>query len=63
MPEYVGGGNVFFGAAKSENGELIAMDGDSYSKDTIVIDYEEWSDESGGIENGLTVLLEGLLAK
>lgn len=48
--------DIFLGSCKSINGELIPLDGDSYSENEIVIRYEEWSKE--GIENGLTVVTE-----
>ena len=35
--------SVFVGSAKSENGELISLDGDTYSKDTKILGCEEWS--------------------
>ena len=56
LPESVGGGHTFFGACQSENGKLIPLDGDSYSRDTEVISYEEWS--KGDIKNGLTVVCD-----
>lgn len=49
--------DVFFGTAKSEHGELIALDGDTYSKDTEVLEYEEWDDPKENIRYGLTVLI------
>lgn len=48
--------DMFFGACKSKNGELIPLDGDSYSEDEIVVRYEEWSNDE--IEHGLTVVVE-----
>ena len=48
--------DMFFGACKSVNGELIPLDGDNYYEDEVVVRYEEWSDDE--IENGLTVVIE-----
>lgn len=60
LPEKAGGGNTFAGCAASINGELIPLDGDTmYSKDEEVLHYEEWSKPEDGIENGLTVVVEG----
>lgn len=49
--------DIFFGTAKSENGELIALDGDTYSEDTKVLEYEEWDNPEENIKNGLTVVI------
>ena len=51
--------DTFFGAAKSIDGELIALDGDIYSEDEEVLRYEEWSQLEDGISNGLTIVVEG----
>ena len=59
LPERVGGGDTFMGCAKSENGKLISLDGDTYFEDEEVISYEEWSNEEEGIKNGLTVVVKG----
>ena len=59
LPEKAGGGDTFIGESASKNGELISLDGDSYSKETEILRYEEWSDPEKGIENGLTVVYEG----
>ena len=48
--------DIFFGACKSKNGELIPLDGDTYYYDEVVVKYEEWSKED--IKNGLTVVVE-----
>lgn len=48
--------DMFFGACKSINGELIPFDRDSYSEDEVVVRYEEWS--SDDFENGLTIVTE-----
>lgn len=49
--------DIFFGVAKSEHGELIALDGDNYSADTTVLEHEEWDNPTENIKNGLTVLI------
>lgn len=54
-PEW-GEPDMFFGACKSVNGELIPLDGDNYYEDEVVVGYEEWSDDE--IKNGLTVVIE-----
>ena len=58
LPEKMGGGDTFFGCCGSKNGKLFALDGDVYSESTEILEYEEWSDEERGIENGLTVVCE-----
>ena len=45
---------IFIGACKSINGELISLNGDYYSRMIDVIDYNEWSTDE--IKNGLTVI-------
>lgn len=57
LPEDFEEKDTLFGYAKSENGELISLDGDSYYKDEEILSYEEWSNES--YKNGLTVVMEG----
>lgn len=54
-PDWFDESDVFIGACKSINGELIPLDGDSYSEHEEVIQFEEWSNER--IENGLTVIV------
>lgn len=50
---------VFIGQCRSENGKLISLDGDTiYDEDDVVLKYEEWSNPSKGIYNGLTVVVE-----
>ena len=56
LPKKVGGGDIFFGLCKSLNGELISLDGDTYSEDSEVVWHKEWVD---GVKTGLTVLVEG----
>ena len=55
-PKYWDEPDIFCGACKSQNGELIPLDGDSYSEHEIVIRYEEWSSDL--IKNGLTVVVD-----
>ena len=50
---------LFFGCFKSDNGEIIPLDGDCYYKNEEVISYEEWSKPEDGINNGLTIVVEG----
>lgn len=59
LTEKAGGGDMFFGCTASKNGELISLDGDTYSKEEVVLSYEEWLKPEEGIENGLTVVVEG----
>lgn len=54
-PDWFDEPDVWVGACKSINGELIPLDGDSYSEHEEVIQFEEWSNER--IENGLTVIV------
>lgn len=51
---------VFYGVCKSKNGELISVDGDSYEaeKEEEILSYEEWSNESKNVKNGLTVVFK-----
>lgn len=44
---------IFAGIFASKNGEIISLDGDSYSKDEEVKKYEEWTNEK--VKNGLTI--------
>jgi hypothetical protein len=48
--------DMLFGACKFINGELIPLDGDTYSLDEIVVRYQKWS--GGDIQNGMTVVVE-----
>lgn len=50
--------DIFAGCFSSKNGEIISLDGDVYSKDEKVLNYEEWKDLDENIENGLTVIIE-----
>lgn len=56
IPGYEDG--EFIGYCRSENGKLISLDGDTiYDEDDVVLKYEEWSNPSKGIYNGLTVVV------
>lgn len=55
-PKNVDADDIFFGMCKSRNGELIPLDGDTYSESEEVIRWEEWSTED--IPCGLTVVCE-----
>ena len=46
--------SVFVGTAKSENGELISLDGDTYRKDFEILAYEEWSGKK--VKNAVTIM-------
>lgn len=48
--------DMYYGDCKSENGELISLDGDTYSKNEIVKKFWRWSDDD--VKNGLTVVVE-----
>lgn len=48
----------FCGCFKVVNGEIIPLDGDSYSNKETVIASEEWTMPDEGIEKGLTVIVE-----
>ena len=50
--------DIFAGCFKSENGEIIPLDGDSYSKNEEVLSYGEWTQPEDGIDNGLTVVVK-----
>ena len=58
LPSHCGVGDIFTGVAKSKNGKLISLDGDSHSENEEIFLYNEWSKPSIGIENGLTVFYE-----
>ena len=55
-PEGCGEGSIFMGACRSESGNLIPLDGDTYSDSDVVVSYEEFSGET--IKNGLVVVVE-----
>lgn len=50
--------SVFVGTAKSESGELISLDGDTYRKDVELLEYEEWSGKK--VMNAVTLVCENL---
>lgn len=50
------GNDIFAGCFSSKDGEIIPLDGDSYSKDEEVLCYREWSNLEVGIKNGLTII-------
>lgn len=50
--------SVFVGTAKSESGELISLDGDTYCKDVEILSYEEWSGKK--VKRALSVVCESL---
>lgn len=50
--------NVFIGSAKSENGDLISLDGDTYRKESEILEYEEWSGKK--VKNAATIVCKSL---
>lgn len=50
-------GKIFFGCCRSEDGNLIALDGDSYDDEMEVKGWEEWSAPEDSVEFGLTVVI------
>ena len=48
---------LFIGVCKSINGELISLDGDSYSDQVEVLDYEEWNNPERNVRHGLSVVV------
>ena len=50
--------SVFVGSAKSENGDLISLDGDTYRKESEVLEYDEWSDKK--VKNAVTIVCKSL---
>ena len=53
------GEDEFAGCFKSEKGEIIPLDGDTYDKYEEVIASEEWSIPEEEIIHGLSVVCEG----
>lgn len=49
----------FAGCFSSKNGKIIPLDYDTYYESEEVIASEEWNMPKEGIENGLTVVVEG----
>lgn len=54
------GSDTFFGATSSKNGKLISLDRDTYSDQTEILSYKEWSQPEDNIQNGLTVVIKGV---
>lgn len=50
--------DIFAGAAMSEKGKLISLDGDVYSESAKIIKSERWTNEEENIKNGITVWVE-----
>ena len=51
--------DIFAGCFASKDGEIIPLDGDTYSKDEEVLSYEEWQQSEDNIQNCLTVIVKG----
>ena len=47
----------FAGCFKTKNGNIIPLDGDSYSEEETVLASEEWTSFENGITHGLTVIV------
>lgn len=52
------GSDTFAGCFASKDGEIIPLDGDIYSSNEEVLNYEEWSKPEDDINNGLTVVVK-----
>ena len=50
--------SVFIGSAKSINGDLLSLDGDTYCKESEVLEYEEWSGKK--VKNAVTIVCKSL---
>ena len=50
--------SVFVGSAKSENGDLSSLDGDTYRKESEILEYEEWSGKK--VKNAVTIVCKSL---
>lgn len=48
LPERFGGDSIFTGKCQYINGNLISLDGDSYSLEDEIIEYELYHDRDGG---------------
>ena len=48
--------SVFIGSAKSINGDLLSLDGDTYRKESEILEYDEWSGKK--VKNAVTVVCE-----
>ena len=53
------GSDTFAGCFASKEGEIIPLDGDSYSKNEEVLSHEEWNNPKQGVKSGLTVVVKG----
>lgn len=51
--------NMLIGYCKSEDGELISLDDDTYDEYEDIISSEEWKNEKVGVMQGLTVVIQG----
>lgn len=49
--------SIFMGIAKSEHGELISLDGDTYSDEDEVLYHEEFINEVEGVLQGLSIVI------
>lgn len=56
LPQKAGGGDTFAGIARSEDGKLISLDGDTYSMDEKVLSYEEWKHND---MDCITIIVDG----
>lgn len=52
------GSDTFAGCFAAKDGEIISLDGDTYSMDERVLKYEEWNNPEEGIDKGLTIVVE-----
>lgn len=52
------GDDIFAGYFASKSGEIISLDGDIYSKNEEVLNYEEWTSPEDDIQNGLTIVVK-----
>ena len=50
--------SVFIGSAKSINGDLLSLDGDTYCKESEILEYEEWSGKK--VKNAVTIVCKSL---
>lgn len=49
--------DIFCGVSASKDGELISLDGDTYSEDSEVVAFGEFSNDELEIKNGLRVIV------
>lgn len=50
-------GKIFSGCCRSENGNLISLDGDTHNDEMEVKNWEEWSAPENSVKFGLTVVV------